>query len=56
MCEGHLYFLPLVSGYPVGRGYVAFSGERACFFVGSTGDVAGLRFRAADFLGWTGLT
>lgn len=55
MCEEHFYFLPLVSGYIVGLGLAAFAGELACFLVGFSGDVSGLRFRAADFFGWTGL-
>ena len=56
MGEEHLDLLPFVSGYLVGLGLAAFARELACFLVGFTGDVSGLRFRAADFLGWTGLT
>ena len=56
MCEEHLHLLTLVAGYLVSLGFAAFAGELACFLVGFTGDVSGLRFRAADFLGWTGLT
>ena len=56
MGEEHLHLLPLVSGYLVSLGLATFAGELACFLVGFTGDVSCLRFRAADFLGWTGLT
>ena len=56
MCEEHLHLLPLVSGYLVGLGLAAVAGELACFLVGFTGDVSGLRFRAADVLGWAGMT
>lgn len=56
MGEEHLHLLPLVSGYLVSLGLAGFTGELAGFLVGFTGDVSGLRFRAADFLRWTGLT
>lgn len=55
MCEERLYFLQLVSGYYLGLCLAACAGELAYFLVGFSGEVSGLRFRAADVLGWAGL-